>query len=100
MRAHAAECFGVLVGLFVAGNGSEADRFGQPPGRRLCIDLGARHSRHLKLPRAVGEGVESEHAGEKDGYSDRKQQDVAGDAECPAHGFALFPSLRAERSNP
>ena len=81
MRAHAAQCFGVLVGLFVAGNGPEADRFGQALGRRLCVDLGARHGRHLKLPRAVGEGVEREYAGEDDDNSDREQQDVADDAD-------------------
>src|SRR5258708_35458322 len=39
MRAHAAQRFGVLVGLFVAGNGSEADRFGRPPGGWLWDDL-------------------------------------------------------------
>src|SRR5439155_9975463 len=86
MRAHAAECFGVLVGLFVAGNGSEADRFGQALGRGLCVDLGTRHRRHLKLPRTMGEGVECESAGEDDDNSDREQQDVAADPDETSHG--------------
>ena len=81
MRAHAAQCFGVLVGLFVAGNGAEADRFGQPLGRCLCIDLGARHGRDLKLPRAMGEGVECKDGGEDDDNRDCEQQDVADDSD-------------------
>ena len=88
MRLHAAQRLGVLVRIVKARNGPEADRFAQPRRRALAVDRGARHGRDLKLPRAVGDDVEREHAGENDDCGDREQQDVADYSYQPAHGVS------------
>jgi hypothetical protein len=79
MRLHAAQRIGVLVGLQEDRDGAEADRLGQPLCRSLRVDLGARDRCDLKLPRAVGEGIEGEGGGEDDDRGDEEQQDVAAD---------------------
>ena len=100
MRLHAAQRLGMLVGLFVAGDGAEADRFRQPRGRGRCIDLRPRDARDLELLRTVGEGVEREHGGENDDRGDQRQQDVADDSERAAHLLFLLRALDALEDQP
>ena len=47
---------------------------------RLRVDRRARHGGDLKLPRAMGDDVERQHAGDDDDRGDREQQDVADDS--------------------
>jgi hypothetical protein len=92
VRLHAAQRLGVLIGLFVTRNGSEADRFRQPRRGRLRVDRCTRYGHHLQLPRAMGDDVESQHGGHDHDRSDQKQQEVADDFDEPAHDVPGFSS--------
>ena len=86
MRPQPAQRLGALLGVEKVRNGLEADRLGEPYRRALLVDRRARHGGDLNLPRAVGEDIEQQDAGENDDRGDHEQQEVADDSDQAAHG--------------
>ena len=97
VRLQGPQRLGVLIRIVKTRNGPEADGLAQPRCRALAVDRRARHGGDLKLPRAVGDHVESEHGGDHDDGRDREQQQVTDDLYQPAHGISpISPSWPGE----